>query len=120
MRLAITSTGPSLEDAVDEHFGRARYILIVDTKTGLVDPIDNHDNLNAAQGAGINAAQLVADRGAEWVLTGHAGPKAFAALQKAHIRVAAVGSGSGRSALDRFRRGELPAIAESDVESHWG
>ncbi|HHW15432.1 MAG TPA: dinitrogenase iron-molybdenum cofactor biosynthesis protein [Firmicutes bacterium] len=120
MRLAITSTGPSLDNALDEHFGRARYILIVDLETESVEAIDNHANFNAPQGAGINAAQSVADRGAEWVLTGHAGPKAFAALHRAGIRVAAVSGGSCRDALERFRRGELQAIAGPDVESHWG
>lgn len=120
MRLAITSTGPSLDDALDEHFGRARYILIVDAETGAVETLDNHANFNAAQGAGVNAAQSVAGRGAGWVLTGHAGPKAFAALQRAGIQVAAVSGGSCREALERFRRGELQAIAGPDVDSHWG
>lgn len=120
MRLAITSMGPSLEDAVDEHFGRARHILICDTETGLIEAIDNQQNLNAAQGAGINAAQTVADHGAKWVLTGHAGPKAFAALQKAGIKIGTATSGSCRGTLDRFNRGELQAISQPDVESHWG
>ncbi len=120
MRLAITSIGPSLEDAVDEHFGRARHILIVDTESGLVEALNNSQNLNAAQGAGIKTAQLVADHGVEWVLTGHAGPKAFAALQRAGIKVGTVTSGSCRQALNRFTRGEVQAINGPDVESHWG
>ncbi len=31
MRLAITATGPELSSPIDQRFGRAKYLLIVDT-----------------------------------------------------------------------------------------
>ena len=33
MKVAVSSVGPSLEDRVDERFGRASYLLIVDDDT---------------------------------------------------------------------------------------
>lgn len=121
MRIAITSTGPSLEDAPDERFGRARNILIADTETGMIRSIDNHENVNAAQGAGIQAAQIVADQKADWVLTGHVGPKAFKALAAVGIQVAlgVENASTCAEALERFRQGAFEAVGESDVASHW-
>lgn len=122
MRIAVTSTGPTMDSPVDTHFGRAGYILIVDPEAGLLEALDNHDNLNAAQGAGINAAQTVSEHGAEWVLTGHVGPKAFAALEAAGVRVASGASADQTCshAIERFKRGDLAPADQPDVKSHWG
>ena len=31
MRIAVTAAGPELTSAVDQRFGRARYLIVVDT-----------------------------------------------------------------------------------------
>jgi len=59
MKLIITATGPALDDAVDPRFGRARYFVLVDDATGETTAHSNEVNLQAAQGAGIQAAQTV-------------------------------------------------------------
>ena len=68
MKIAVTSRGAELDSEVDPRFGRARYFVIVDTDTGESRAVDNEQNLNAAQGAGIQAAQLVATQGVEALL----------------------------------------------------
>ncbi|MBF4510759.1 MAG: NifB/NifX family molybdenum-iron cluster-binding protein [Aeromicrobium sp.] len=119
MTLAVSALGPSLEDRVDERFGRAHYLLFVDEQDGTLEAVDNTTNRNALQAAGIATAELVSDRGATAVITGHLGPKAFAALGAAGIPGY---DGSGmtvREALDRFVEGGLRKLDEAG-EAHQG
>lgn len=67
MKVAVTAQGPDLDSLIDPRFGRAQYFLLVDTDTGKFTTHDNVQNLNAPQGAGIQAAQTVAQLGAEAV-----------------------------------------------------
>ena len=119
MKIAVTSTGDSLESPVDPRFGRAASFLVIDTETGESSAHSNEQNLNAAQGAGIQAAQTVEKLGVEWVLTGHCGPKAFRVLQAAGVRVATGVEGTVAEAFGRFRAGDLKASESADVEGHW-
>lgn len=119
MKLAITSTGEGMDAAVDPRFGRAKYFVVVDLETNEVQSASNAINLNAAQGAGIQAAKTVAGLGVQALLSGHAGPKAFAALQAAGIAVYPVAGGTVAEALAQFQSGALKAMAQADVEGHW-
>jgi len=74
MKIAVTSTGTDLDSQVDPRFGRALYILIVDSETFDFEVLDNKENVNALKGAGIQAASMVNDKGAEVLLTGFCGP----------------------------------------------
>lgn len=119
MKVAVSSLGTSLDDRVDDHFGRARYFVIADTESDAADAVDNTTNMNALQGAGIAAAETVSDHGAQAVITGHLGPKAFAALQAAQIPGY---SGSGmtvREAVAAFAAGTLHELTEAG-EAHAG
>ena len=119
MRLAVTSAGTDLASAVDPRFGRARYLLIVDTPTRTVRPIDNRAGMDAAQGAGIQSAQRVIDERAGILITGHCGPKAFRALRAAGIGVYLTPATTVSEALDRYDAGELRAAVAADVDGHW-
>ena len=119
MKIAVTTTGTSLDAPLDPRFGRAAKFIVVDSATGAFTVHDNTPNLNAAQGAGIQAAEMVSQLGAEIVLTGHCGPKAFRALQAAGIQVVTGVTGPVRDAVARFQKGELCPAASPDVEGHW-
>jgi predicted Fe-Mo cluster-binding NifX family protein len=119
MKVVVTSTGTTLDDPVDTRFGRASHFLFVDTESEEVRPVDNSQNLNAMQGAGVQAAQTVADLAPEYVVTGHCGPKAFAVLKAAGVRVVLGVEGTVREALGRLERGELKPSENPDVEGHW-
>ena len=67
-------------------FGRCPYFLIVDAKTQKVEALENK-GVQAAHGAGVSAAQIVADSGCEIVITGNVGPNAFSALNAAGIKI---------------------------------
>ncbi|MGD8353981.1 MAG: NifB/NifX family molybdenum-iron cluster-binding protein [Pseudomonadota bacterium] len=116
MKVAVTSMGPDLDSDVDERFGRARYILLVDLESENLEVIDNENNAEAIQGAGIQAAQEVSERGAEWVLTGHVGPKAFQALSTASIKIGTGATGTVRDTLKRYKNGDFLAIWTADVQ----
>lgn len=88
MKIAISSSGEDLNADVEPSFGRAAFLLVYDTDSqGLVEVIDNREGLDAVQGAGINAAALLAQKGVEILLTGRVGPKAMDVLDKAAIKV---------------------------------
>ena len=119
MKIIITSEGSSLESQVDPRFGRAKHFILVDTDSGEFSAHDNALNLNAPQGAGIQAAQTVARLGSEAVLTGHVGPKAFTTLQAANVAVYTGVSGTVKEAIEQFKSGRLTTAAKADVQGHW-
>ena len=119
MKVAITVQGSGLGDPLDPRFGRAKQFLMVDTDTGQTAVQSNEVNLNAAQGAGIQAAQQVADSGAKAVITGHVGPKAFRVLEAAGVAVYLAADCTAGEALERFKRNELSKQSSADVEGHW-
>ncbi|MEA1946744.1 MAG: NifB/NifX family molybdenum-iron cluster-binding protein [Thermodesulfobacteriota bacterium] len=119
MKIAVTSKGPDLDDRVDPRFGRAAYILVVDSKTFDFDILDNKENVNALKGAGIQAAGMVSDKGAEVLITGFCGPNAFKTLNAAKIKVASDAKGTVRDAVESFIQGKLTYSDQANVEGQW-
>ena len=119
MKIAVTSKGTNLDSQVDPRFGRAAYILIVDTETFEFEALDNKENVNALKGAGIQAASMVSDKGAEVLLTGYCGPNAFMTLEAANIRVANDVEGTIEDAVTSFNEGKLTFADKSNVEGQW-
>lgn len=119
MKIAITTSGDSLDAAFEARFGRSPHFLIVDTEKKTTKIIDNAQNLNAVQGAGIQSALTVISAGAEAVITGHCGPKAFKVLREAQIKVFTSEAKTVKEALALYLDGKLTAAAEADVEGHW-
>ena len=119
MKIAITSTGRELTAPVDQRFGRAAMFILYDLDNDSFEVVDNIQNLNAAQGAGIQAAQSVFNMNAQALITGHCGPKAFAALNAAGVKIYCGAVGSVAEAVAKYRKGELTPSAGADVEGHW-
>ena len=119
MKIAVTSTGTDFDSQVDPRFGRAAYILVVDSETFDFEVLDNKENVNALKGAGIQAARTVNDKGAEVLLTGFCGPNAFKALKAAKIGVANDAGGSVRDAIKAYLDGKLPLSDKANVEGQW-
>ena len=119
MKIAITSKGRDLDSEIDPRFGRAAYIIVVDTDSLEFEALDNSENVNAFKGAGIQAAQTVSDHGAEVLLTGHCGPKAFTALSAAGIRVFTGLQGSVGEALKSFQENRISEAKGADRDGHW-
>jgi len=119
MKIAITAKGTELGSEVDPRFGRAAYIIFVDTETMAVEAVDNGENANSFKGAGIQAATMVHDRKAEVLMTGYCGPKAFQTLQAAGINVVSDVSGSVEDAVNKFKDGRVGYLDSANAEAHW-
>ena len=120
MRLCITATGRDLASATDSSFGRAAWFVIVDTESGSVEAIEN-SSVNVRQGAGIAAAQVLADKNVQAVLTGRLGPKAQAALSAAKIQMyEGLEQTTVGQALEQFRKGRYSGSEDSSRKSTAG
>lgn len=119
MKLAFTTEGKDPGARLDPSFGRAPAFLLYDEETDAFELVSNVQNLNAAQGAGIQAAQTLVKVGAGALITGHCGPKAFRVLAAADVQVFNTDAPTVQEALRRFRAGTLVAAAEANIESHW-
>ena len=121
MKVAITAQGKGsdVESEVDPRFGRAQWIIVVDTETGDVRTHDNAVNLNAVSGAGVQTASNVVDFGAEAVITGNVGPKAFRTLSAADVGVFLVENCTVKESVKKLKKDELSEVDRATVESHW-
>ena len=119
MKIAVTSQGPDLNSQVDPRFGRAKSFIVVDTETDEFSVHDNSQNLNAAQGAGIQAGRTVVDLGVAAVITGNVGPKAFTTLQAGNVKIYLGASGTVKEAVEKFKAGQLQGTERANVEGHW-
>jgi predicted Fe-Mo cluster-binding NifX family protein len=120
MKICITSTGPGLDSEMDPRFGRCPYFLFVDPETMAFEAVEN-PNIAAAGGAGIQSAQLVANRGVEAIITGQVGPNAFTTLQAAGIKILTGASGKVREMAEKFKNGQLSSFAQGPtVRAHFG
>lgn len=119
MKVAVTAKGTTLKDAVDPRFGRAAHILIVDTDSMQVEALDNSTNINAFKGAGIQAATMICDKGAEVLLTGYCGPKAFQTAQAGGVKVVNDVNGTVEEAIDQLKEGTLQYSMAPNADGHW-
>ena len=81
--------------------------------------VENHQNLDLPQGAGIQAGMTVADQKVNVLITGHCGPKAFKVLQKAGVQIMTGARGTVADVIAQFNDGRLAAATAADVEGHW-
>jgi len=119
VKVAVSANGCDLDSAVDQRFGRARCFVVVDTETGETACLDNGGAAGLSGGAGIQAAQTVAKSGAKALITGHCGPKAFAALAAAGIKIYYAQGGTVSEAVEKFKKGELKEAGGANAPTHW-
>ena len=119
MKIAVTASEPTLDASLDPRFGRCAYFLIVDTDTMQLEAIEN-PSVGLGQGAGVQSAQLMAEKMVESVLTGNCGPNAHETLTAAGIKVVLGCSGAVRDAVERFKTGQLTSANAPNVAGHSG
>jgi len=123
MKIAISTTDQNLNAAFDPRFGRAAYFCIFDTDSGATTYTPN-PALGVSGGAGVQAAQFIADQGVDAVISGSFGPNAFKTLQAAKIAAYLAPAEDKLRAtdlLERYRAGQLKqATAPSHAGHHGG
>ena len=119
MKIAVSATGKALDSEVDPRFGRAPYFVVVDSETNDFEVHENTQNLNLPQGAGIQAGKTIANSGADVLLTGNCGPKAFAVLEQAGIAVVIGAKGKVSEAVSAYLKGDIGSASGPNVDGHW-
>jgi predicted Fe-Mo cluster-binding NifX family protein len=118
MKIAISSSGRTLDSQVDQRFGRAEYFIIIETEGMEFEVLNN--NIVASSGAGINTAKLLVDAGVEAVLTGNCGLNAQKTLSAAGIKLYTGVSGTVSDAIESVKAGKLSEAVQSNVNAHFG
>jgi predicted Fe-Mo cluster-binding NifX family protein len=119
VKIAVSCEEPGLDSQVDPRFGRAAGFCIVDPDTLEFKFVDNGSSQAMAQGAGIQAAETVCRSGANVVLTGSVGPKAFRALSAAGIQVGQnLDNLTVRQAIAKFKAGEVDMASKPNSMGH--
>ena len=119
MKIAVTSTEPSLEAQVDPRFGRCQCFVIVETDDMSFDVFEN-PNTSLGGGAGIQSGQFVTSKGAQVILTGNCGPNAYQTLSASGIEIIVGVSGTIREAVETYKKGGFSSVSGANVQSHFG
>ncbi len=122
MRVLLTAQQGELNSSVDLRFGRAPYMIIVDTENP-----DNHEIIpnpfmNNPSGAGIAAAQYVVSKGVQAVISGAFGPNSSMILNSAGIRMIVENSGiSVKDAVEKLKNGAYDTqTAATNTQYNYG
>jgi predicted Fe-Mo cluster-binding NifX family protein len=119
VRIAVASQGAEKTSDVDTRFARASCFLVFDTSDESLEVVENSQNVDAAQGAGIQAAENMARKNVDLVVAGNFGPKAFRALEAAGIKAALWNAGTVSEAIELARNDKLKICDKANVEGHW-
>jgi predicted Fe-Mo cluster-binding NifX family protein len=119
MKIAVSATGKDLNCQIDPRFGRCQYFILVEPETMEFEAFEN-EGLMASGGAGVQAAQLVAQKGAATIITGNLGPNAASALSASGIKVYLVPGGTVKDVIESYRAGSLREANGATVPPHFG
>jgi predicted Fe-Mo cluster-binding NifX family protein len=119
MKVCVSAVADSLDAQVDPRFGRCTSLVIVDSENMEFEAIPNMAS-GAMGGAGIQAAQTIASKGAKVLITGNVGPNAFQALSAAGIKIVTGAFGTVREVVEKYKRGELKETGAPTVGGHFG
>ena len=121
MRICIATNQGGLEDQVFPVFGRCPTFTFVDMEDKEIKNVEVIPNefAGAMGGAGIQAAQLVANKGANVVIAGNYGPNAYPILNQAGISVVSA-QGNVKEVVMKHVNGELPEITQSTAPRFGG
>ena len=89
MKVAIASTGNTLESNIDSSFGRCAWFIIIDTEDGGMEFIPN-TNREMEEHAGRAAVELVATRNVQMIVSGEFGAKIKPLLDSMHIQMVVI------------------------------
>ncbi len=117
MIIAMPVEEKSLNSNVCPSFGRAPYFLLYSTASGEANYLDN--SAAASQGgAGIRAAQVIADHGARALITPRCGENVQKALSGAEVLIYKALPGTVRQNIDAFKEDKLVLLSDFHPSFH--
>ena len=119
MKIAITANNPTLNADIDPRFGRCVYFIFVELDNMNFEAFPN-PHASMGRGAGIQAAQFVIEKGAQSVLTGNCGPKAFQVLAAGGVQVVIDCTGNVEQVVNDYKAGKLKTTSQPNVQGHAG
>lgn len=119
MKIAVSAQKSDATCEMDPRFGRAPGFMVFDTSDERWTYLDNTQNYESVQGAGVQAAGHILDMGVSVVITGNIGPKAFRVLAQGGVETYLTEACTVAEALERYRSGTLLKQASANVEGHW-
>jgi len=98
----------SIEGNVSDVFARCPYFIIVEIENQKIEKFEaiKNESENQMSGVGISAAQLMAEKNVNAVITGNVGPRAFDVLKQFNIGIYR-GNGIIEKVLQEFIDGKL-------------
>lgn len=111
MKIAVSSMDKTIDSNVSDIFGRCPYFIIAEIRNQKIEKIEAIENksTNQMSGAGISAAQLMAEKNVNAVITGNVGPRALDVLRQFNIEIY-YGDGVIKEVLQEFINGKLKKI----------
>ncbi|MCK4831040.1 NifB/NifX family molybdenum-iron cluster-binding protein [bacterium] len=109
MKLVLSSTGESLDSQVDVRFGRCPFFIIAEIENSKIKKTRAIENKAMMQGggAGITAAQIIANEEIDVVIIINIGPKAVDIFQQLEIEVYQGNQGTVKENIQQFIDGKL-------------
>lgn len=119
MKIVITASGKEQNSLTNQHFGRCPYFVFYDAQCEdwIFEP---NPAAEETSGAGIKAAQYILDKGAEVILTGEVGPKAWQVLESSQVKVYQVPEVSLLEALNIYKEGKAQILNNPTTTAHSG
>jgi len=108
-----------LDSKISNIFGRCNFFMFINPDTKKFT-IEENPAKDTPGGAGIQAAQFIADNSPAAVITGHLGPKAHTVLFSAGIPVYQFQGKSLEETLNDYNHRNLKNLFEADVKDHTG
>lgn len=111
MKLVVPVEGKSLDEPICQSFGRTPYFILFDTENNECSFLDN-TAVASQGGAGIKAAQMLVDTGANVLITYRCGENAADVLKAADVQMFKAEDGSAKYNIEKFIEGKLPQLTE--------
>lgn len=124
VKIAISSQTPDgLNSITDMRFGRCPFFTVVEVEGNNIRNVEVIENaaLGAFGGAGIQAAQSIANKGVKAIIAGNYGPNAFNALGSLGIEIFTGPAGvTVKEAVEQYISGRLTKITGATGPAHMG
>ena len=106
MKIAISSTGKTIDDVMDSRFGRCNYFIIYDLDNDEYKAVENK-GITSGHGAGIAAAQQILDENVDVVISGRLGPNSYRIIEGEGIAMLQADQGKIRDIINDYKENKL-------------